>query len=52
MRDRRYGYMAGIKGNTLVEVPLDIVAQGQRLISSDDPLVQAARSVGTCFGDK
>ena len=52
MRGRRYGYMAGIKGNTLSEVSLDIVAQGQRLISSDDPLVQAARSVGTCFGDK
>ena len=48
----KYGYMVGIKGNVLTEVPLDIVAQGQRLISPDDPLIQSARSVGTCLGDR
>ncbi len=46
------GYMAAVKGDSMGEVPLDIVAQGQRLIASDDPLIQVARSVGTCFGDQ
>ncbi len=49
--DGRYGYMVGVKGNGLVDVPLEEVVRGQRLISPDDALVQSARSVGTCFGD-
>ena len=48
----RFGYMVGVEGNSLVEVLLDDVAQGPRNIPLDDPLIQAARSVGTCFGDK
>jgi len=47
----KYGYMAGIKGNSLSEVSLDYVAKGPRRIPLDDPLIQSARSVGTCFGD-
>ena len=46
-----YGYMVGIKGNDLVDVPLEEVARGQRRVSIDDALVRSARSVGTCFGD-
>ena len=47
----RFGYMVGVMGNSLVEVPLEDVAKGPRNIPSGDPLIQAARSVGTCFGD-
>ena len=52
MAGRRYGHMVGVRGNTLVEVPLSEVATGQRRIEPDDPLVESARSVGTSFGDR
>lgn len=46
-----YGHMVGVRGNSLVEVPLDEVAKGQRNVPLNDPLIKSARSVGTCFGD-
>ncbi len=46
-----FGYMVGIKCNSLVDVPLEEVAKGQRTVPPDDPLIQAARDVGTCLGD-
>lgn len=46
-----FGYMAGVKGNSLVEVSLEEVAGGIKTVPLDDPLIQAGRSVGTCFGD-
>ena len=46
-----FGYMVGVKGNSLVEVSLEDVAKGTRTVPLDDPLIQAGRSVGTCFGD-
>ena len=52
MKDKKYGYMVGIQNNLLVEVPLEDVAKGKKLVPLDDPLIQAARSVGTCFGDR
>jgi 6-phosphofructokinase 1 len=51
IQDEMYGYMVGIQGNSLVEVPLEEVAKGQRQIPHDDPLIQTARAVGTCVGD-
>lgn len=47
----KYGYMVGVKGNSLSEVSLEDVAKGPRLIPLNDLLIQSARSVGTCFGD-
>jgi ATP-dependent phosphofructokinase / diphosphate-dependent phosphofructokinase len=47
----RFGYMVGVKGNGLSDVPLAEVAQGQRNIPPDEPLIQVARAVGTCMGD-
>jgi 6-phosphofructokinase 1 len=47
----RFGCMVGVKGNALSEVPLAVVAQGQRNIPPDEPLFGVARSVGTCLGD-
>lgn len=49
--NKKFGYMAGVSGLSLQEVPLKEVAQGQRNVPVDAPLIQAARSVGTCFGD-
>ncbi len=47
----KYGYMVGVQGNSLTEVPLEVVIEGPRRITLDDPLIQSARSLGTCFGD-
>jgi len=49
--NKRFGYMAGVRGKSLNEVPLKEVAKGPRNIPTDEPLIQAARAVGTCFGD-
>lgn len=51
IESKTYGHMVGVKGDSLVEVPLEEVAQGPRSILPDDPLIRSARSVGTCFGD-
>jgi hypothetical protein len=51
MVNERFGYMVGVRGDLLEEVPLNEVAQGQRNIPHDEPLIGAARSVDTCFGD-
>jgi 6-phosphofructokinase 1 len=47
----KFGCMVGVKQNSLIEVPLEEVAKGQRRVSPDDPLIRSARSVGTCLGD-
>lgn len=49
--NERFGYMVGVKGNTLKDVSLKEVARGQRNIDPEEPLIKVARSVGTCFGD-
>ncbi len=45
------GHMVGVRGSTLVKVPLKDVARGPRTVPADNPLLAVARSVGTCFGD-
>ena len=49
--NKNYGHYVGVKGNSLVEVPLDEAVKGQRLIEPDEPLIRVARSTGTSFGD-
>lgn len=49
--NKKFGYMVGVRGDSLHETPLEEVAKGQRTIPSDHQLIRAARSVGTCFGD-
>ncbi|MFA6356615.1 MAG: ATP-dependent 6-phosphofructokinase [Candidatus Omnitrophota bacterium] len=46
-----FGYMVGIKQNELTKVSLRDVANGKRLVPPGNYLVQAARALGTCFGD-
>jgi hypothetical protein len=43
--------MAAVKGNDIVAVDLEKVAKGPRNVPLKHPLIIAARSVGTCFGD-
>jgi 6-phosphofructokinase 1 len=44
------GYMVGVRGDSLVKVPLADVAKGVKTIPLAHPLIEAARSVDTCFG--
>ena len=46
----RYNELVVLRNNQLASVPLSEVAGKQRLVSIDDPLIAAARGVGTCFG--
>jgi 6-phosphofructokinase 1 len=49
--NKEFGCMVGVRGNKLVGVPLQKVAEGPRTVPLNHPLISAARSVGTCFGD-
>lgn len=48
---QEFGSMVGIKKHSLVTVSLREVARGPKTIPLNDPVIKAARSVGTCFGD-
>lgn len=51
MLNGEFGYMSAVKGNKLIKFPLDKVAVGPKTVPPAYPLIQSARSVGTCFGD-
>lgn len=48
---KEYGKMVGIQKGTLVRVPLSKVAKGTKSIPLNHRMLQAARSIGVCFGD-
>ena len=48
---RRWGRMAALRGDEVVSVPIRQVAGKVRKVPPGHPLVAAARSVGTSFGD-
>jgi hypothetical protein len=47
-----FGRMVAVQGGRIVSIPLDIPARGPRLIPSGHPVIAAARSVGTSFGEE
>jgi len=49
--NKEFGFMVGVNGRRLVEVPLEKVAKGAKTVPLNHPLIRSARSVGTCFGD-
>jgi 6-phosphofructokinase 1 len=51
IENKEFGYMVGVKRNSLVKVSLRSVAGGIKTVPLDHPLIKSARSVGTCFGD-
>ncbi|MBN2593450.1 MAG: 6-phosphofructokinase [Sedimentisphaerales bacterium] len=51
MENGEFGYMSAVKGNKLIKFPLDKAAAGPKTVPPAYPLIQSARSVGTCFGD-
>ncbi len=49
---KTFGYMVGLNKGALVKVSLKEVAKGPKTVPLNHPLMQSARSVGTCFGDQ
>jgi 6-phosphofructokinase 1 len=47
----QYGQMVVLRGNKIVAYPLAKVAGKPRLVPRNSPLIRAARSVGTSFGE-
>lgn len=52
IHERKFGIMVAARGDGVAPVPLEEVAGLLKLVPIDHPWVQAARDVGTCFGDK
>lgn len=48
---KQFGYMVAVRGSSLDKVSLKDVAKGPKTIPLNNPLIKAARCVGTCFGD-
>ena len=47
----RFGRLVVQQAGRIDSVPIEDVARKVRTVPADDPLIQAARAVGTCFGD-
>ena len=52
LKDKSFGYMAGVKKDAFIKVPLKDVARGVRTVPLNHPLIKSARSLDTCFGDR
>jgi phosphofructokinase-like protein len=48
----QFGYMVSLHGTDVTGVLIKDAIARQRLVSTNDQLVIAARAVGTCFGDR
>ncbi len=47
----RFGRMVALRGSRITSIPLEKTAGKLKLVAPRDPMVQEARSMGTCFGD-
>ncbi len=51
IRERKFGYMTSVQEGKITSVPLRKGIAALKTVPLDFPLIQAARAVGTCFGD-
>jgi 6-phosphofructokinase 1 len=49
--EKDYGKMVSVQGNSLGEVPLELVTQGSRVVPKDHELITAGREIGVSFGN-
>jgi len=49
---RRFNRMVCLRGGRIGSVPLSVPGKAPRLVSPRSPMIQTARSIGTCFGDE
>ena len=47
----RFGYMTSLQGGKITSVPIKSGIARQKKVTPDLPLIEAAKAVGTCFGD-
>jgi phosphofructokinase-like protein len=47
----KFGYMASLQGGEITSVPIQSGIARQKKVTPDLPLIEAAKAVGTCFGD-
>jgi len=47
-----YNVMVGYRGLECVPVPLEKVAGFRKTVPVDNPMIETARLVGTCMGDR
>jgi 6-phosphofructokinase 1 len=47
-----FNVMVAYQGDACVPVPLEKVAGFRKTVPSDHPMIESARAVGTCVGDK
>jgi len=52
LREGKCGRMVAIQNGKLTDIDMEHPAGKQRLVKLDEPLLAAARAVGTSFGDK
>ncbi len=52
IKNKKYGYMVGLKEEEIVPVPLSEVAGKLKTVPPDCGLVEEAREIGISFGDK
>jgi 6-phosphofructokinase 1 len=51
LAEEKWNHVAVMQGGKVTDVPIESVANRQRKVPSDDPLIAMARAVGTCMGD-
>ena len=51
IRQKKYGYMVGMRNGEIISVPLADAASRTKFLPVDHPLIQTARDVGIFFGD-
>jgi 6-phosphofructokinase 1 len=47
-----FGHMVALRGTEIVSVPLQDAISRLKTVPPDDPMIRAARAVGTSFGDR
>jgi ATP-dependent phosphofructokinase / diphosphate-dependent phosphofructokinase len=47
----KFGYMTSVQGGNITSVPIQSAIASLKKVPPSFPLIEAARSVGTCFGD-
>lgn len=47
----RFGYMSSLQKGEVTSVPIQSAISNLKKVNLDSPLIEAARGVGTCFGD-
>jgi len=47
----KFGYMASLQKGEVTSVPIQSAIRNLKKVNLDSPLIEAARGIGTCFGD-